>query len=126
MPESFSEWPSWQLPLVRRMLRHARPFLLALLLFLGLGMAIYHWAIGLSWDRAFLNAAMLVGGMGPIDPIGTPLGRFLVGGYALLAGLGFILLAGIMLTPVVHEALHAFHRERDRHSQDVPPRQGAA
>jgi hypothetical protein len=81
---------------------------------LGMGMAVYHWVEGLSWSDAFLNAAMLLGGMGPINPIHTELGKWLVGAYALFAGVIFLILAGVMLAPVMHHVLHAFHLERDR------------
>jgi hypothetical protein len=81
---------------------------------LGAGMAIYHWVEGLPWPDAFLNAAMLLGGMGPVDQIHTTLGKWLAGTYALFAGVFFLVLAGVMLTPVIHHVLHAFHLERER------------
>ena len=80
---------------------------------LGLGMAIYHWVEGLPWADAFLNAAMLLGGMGPVDPIHTTAGKWLTGSYALFAGVVFLVLAGVMLAPVMHHVLHRFHLERD-------------
>lgn len=76
------------------------------------GMAIYHWPEHLSWPDAFLNAAMLLGGMGPVDRLQTTTGKWLAGGYALFAGLVFIVLAGVMLGPVMHAALHRFHLEQ--------------
>jgi hypothetical protein len=87
-----------------------------LLLPLGLatlasGMAIYHWVEGLPWSDAFLNAAMLLGGMGPVDPIHTEAGKWLAGAYALFAGVVFLVLAGVMLAPVIHHVLRAFHIE---------------
>jgi hypothetical protein len=54
-------------------------------------------------------AAMLLGGMGPVDPIKTNLGRWLIGCYALFAGLVFIALAGVMLAPVLHHVLVHYH-----------------
>jgi len=78
---------------------------------LGMGMAIYHWVEGLPWSDAFLNAAMLLGGMGPVDPIRTEAGKWLAGSYALFAGVVFLVLAGIMLGPVIHAVLHRFHIE---------------
>ena len=111
--------PTVQLP-------HHRPWLLAAsmvsrsiallplgLVTLGIGMAIYHWTEGLPWEDAFLNAAMLLGGMGPVDPIHTTAGKWLTGMYALLAGVVFLVLAGVMLAPVFHHVLHRFHLERD-------------
>jgi hypothetical protein len=76
---------------------------------LGIGMAIYHWVEGLAWPDAFLNAAMLLGGMGPVDPLHTQAGKWLAGLYALFAGVVFLVLAGVMLAPVVHHVLAQFH-----------------
>lgn len=90
------------------------PFGLAIL---ALGMGIYHWAEGLPWPDAFLNAAMLLGGMGPVDPVRTTLGKWLAGGYALFAGVFFLILAGVMLAPVFHHVLHRFHLERGKETQ---------
>jgi hypothetical protein len=78
---------------------------------LAAGMMIYHWIEGLPWADAFLNAAMLLGGMGPVDRLHTTAGKWLAGGYALFAGLVFIVLAGVMLAPVMHAVLHHFHLE---------------
>ena len=78
---------------------------------LALGMAIYHWVEGLGWADAFLNAAMLLGGMGPVDPLHTTAGKWLAGCYALLAGVVFLVLAGVMLAPVIHHVLQRFHLE---------------
>jgi NhaP-type Na+/H+ or K+/H+ antiporter len=78
---------------------------------LGLGMAIYHWVEGLPWSDSFLNAAMLLGGMGPVDRLETEAGKWLAGAYALFAGVVFLVLAGIMLGPVIHAVLHRFHLE---------------
>ena len=78
---------------------------------LALGMSIYHWVERLPWPDAFVNAAMLLGGMGPVDPLHTMAGKWLAGVYALFAGLVFIVLAGVMLGPVIHGVLHRFHLE---------------
>jgi hypothetical protein len=80
---------------------------------LGLGMAIYHWVEGLPWPDAFLNAAMLLGGMGPVNPLRTTAGKWLAGVYALFAGVVFLVLAGVMLAPVIHHVLQHFHLERE-------------
>jgi hypothetical protein len=79
---------------------------------LALGMALYHWIERLPWSDAFLNASMLLGGMGPIAPIRTEAGKWAIGAYALFAGIVFLVLAGIMLGPVIHAVLHRFHLER--------------
>lgn len=78
---------------------------------LAAGMLIYRFAEGLAWSDAFLNAAMLLGGMGPVDRLHTTTGKWLAGAYALFAGLVFIVLVGTMLAPVMHAVLHRFHVE---------------
>ncbi|MGE3277584.1 MAG: hypothetical protein AB7O67_20910 [Vicinamibacterales bacterium] len=78
---------------------------------LAAGMALYHYVEQLPWPDAFLNAAMLLGGMGPVDHVQTEAGKWLAGVYALFAGLVFIVVAGVMLGPVVHAVLHRFHLE---------------
>ena len=102
----------WEL--ARRMLQHGAALLPLALLSLALGMAIYHWAAGLDWPDSFLNAAMLLGGMGPVDHIDTNVGKWLAGLYALFAGIVFLVVAGAMLAPMVHHVLHRFHAESDR------------
>jgi hypothetical protein len=81
---------------------------------LFLGTAIYHWVEHLPWADSFLNAAMLLGGMGPVNPLQTTAGKWLAGLYALFAGLFFIVLAGVMLAPVVHHVLRRFHLDQQR------------
>jgi hypothetical protein len=61
-----------------------------------------------------LNAAMLMGGMGPVDAPHTNGGKVFAGLYALYAGLLFLIIAGIVLTPVVHRVMHQFHWEEDK------------
>jgi hypothetical protein len=97
--------------LASRMLSSAAALIPLGLLTLGIGMGIYHFIERLAWSDAFLNAAMLLGGMGPINPIRTTLGKWLVGGYALFAGLVFLVLAGVMLAPVINHVLTRFHLE---------------
>ena len=95
----------------RHMALRAWTLLPLALLTLAMGMAIYHWVEGLAWPDSFLNSAMLLGGMGPVDPLKTTAGKWLAGTYALFAGLVFIVLAGVMLAPVIHGVLHKFHLE---------------
>ena len=61
---------------------------------------------------AFLNAAMLMGGMGPVDAPRTDGGKLFAGVYALYAGLVFLVGAGLIFAPVVHRVLHKFHWEQ--------------
>lgn len=103
--------PAWQV--VIRMLRHGAVLIPLAAVALGMGMAVYHWVEGLSWADAFLNAAMLLGGMGPVGPLHTTAGKWLAGLYALFARLVFLVLAGVMLAPVMHHVLHRFHVETE-------------
>lgn len=78
---------------------------------LFMGMLGYRIFEGLSWIDAFLNASMLLGGMGPVNAPVTPGGKLFAGLYALYCGLVVILVAGIILAPVAHRMLHRFHME---------------
>ena len=71
------------------------------------GMAGYRITEGMDWLDAFLNAAMLLGGMGPVTALTTAAGKLFAGVYALLCGLLFVLVSGIVLAPVLHRVLHA-------------------
>ena len=79
-----------------------------------LGMAGYGYFEHLPWRDAFLNAAMLMGGMGPVDAPQTDGGKLFAGLYALYAGLVFLVAAGLVFAPVVHRVMHKFHWEQDR------------
>ena len=83
---------------------------LGLLVFsLALGMWGYEHFESLPWPDSFLNTAMLLGGMGPVDPPHTEGGKIFAGLYALYAGLILIVAAGLFLAPVVHRIVHLFH-----------------
>ncbi|MDD5302634.1 MAG: hypothetical protein PHS14_05930 [Elusimicrobia bacterium] len=96
---------------IRRMLLHAASALALLLFSLMLGMAGYEHFERLPWRDAFLNSAMLMGGMGPVDAPRTDAGKLFAGAYALYAGLIFLVAAGLVLAPVAHRLMHKFHWE---------------
>lgn len=98
----------------QRVFRHAAVALALLLFSLALGMAGYMAFENLPWRDAFLNAAMLMGGMGPVDAPHTDGGKVFAGLYALYAGLLFLIIVGIVLTPVVHRVMHRFHWQEDK------------
>jgi len=95
-------------------LLHAAAALALLLLSLMLGMAGYVYFEHLSWRDAFLNSAMLMGGMGPVDAPRTDGGKLFAGLYALYAGLVFLVAAGLVFAPVMHRLLHKFHWAQDQ------------
>ena len=102
------------LPFGRFLLRFARHIGISsalVLLSLFIGMLGYVHYERLSWLDGFLNAAMLLGGMGPVEQPQTPGGKLFAGLYALYAGLVFLVVAGIVLAPVGHRVLHRFHLE---------------
>ena len=74
-------------------------------------MAGYRYYERLPWLDAFLNAAMLLGGMGPVEDPQTAGGKLFAGLYALYAGPVFLVATAIILAPVVHRVLHKFHWE---------------
>lgn len=79
---------------------------------LAIGMAGYHWIVGMDWDVAFLNAAMILSGMGPADSVGTHLSaRLFAGFYAIFSGLVIVIATGFVLAPIFHRVLHRFHVE---------------
>jgi hypothetical protein len=75
------------------------------------GMLGYQWFEHLGWRDAFLNSAMLLGGMGPVWTPQTPAGKIFAGLYALYAGLVFLVSAGVVAAPLLHRLLHRFHWE---------------
>ncbi len=98
---------------VGRLLAHVALALALVFLFLALGAAGYHWCVGLRWLDATLNAAMILSGMGPVDPITTNAGKLFATVYALLSGVAFLAVASLLVAPVAHRLLHALHLEED-------------
>lgn len=97
---------------LRRMLRHFIVVLWLLMLSLAIGMTGYMYFEHLDWRDAFLNAAMLLGGMGPVETPLTSGGKLFAGFYALYAGLVFLIAAGVLFAPVLHRIIHKFHWEQ--------------
>lgn len=81
---------------------------------LGLGILGYRLTEGMGWLDAFLNASMILGGMGPVGELHTPAGKLFAGCYALFSGLAFITVTGILLGPFVHRLIHRLHLEEGR------------
>jgi hypothetical protein len=78
------------------------------------GVAGYHYFEGMSWMDAFVNASMILSGMGPVTELRTEVGKLFAGFYALYSGLAVILVTGLILAPVIHFVLHRFHLESKR------------
>lgn len=104
--------------------RVARNFSIAAAIVAGalfLGVCGYHFLEKLPWLDALLNASMILGGMGPVDPVRTPAGKLFASAYALFSGVAFLTVSGILLAPVLHRFLHRFHLET---GEPAPPPAG--
>lgn len=96
--------------------RLARSFAVTLVIVAGsllLGSAGYHFVGRLSWIDALLNAAMILTGMGPVNPMTTTAGKLFATFYALYSGIAFLSMVAVLLGPVVHRLLHKFHLQED-------------
>ena len=100
-------WPDF----VRRMLRSALIGLLLVLVSLAVGMFGYHWLEGLGWLDSFLNASMILSGMGPLWSPRSDAGKLFAGVDALYSGLAVLAIAGVTFAPLVHRLLHSFHAD---------------
>jgi len=109
MYETTKQAPLPRARFVQRLLLHASFAFCLLVVSLGIGMLGYAYFERLSALDAFLNSAMLLGGMGPVNPPVTSGGKLFAGLYALYAGLVFIVTAALIFTPIAHRILHKFH-----------------
>ncbi|HEY4301706.1 MAG TPA: hypothetical protein VGM73_12595 [Candidatus Didemnitutus sp.] len=97
--------------------RLARSFVCGLILIgisLAIGIAGYHFIGRLSWIDAFVDAAMILSGMGPVSPLTSTAAKLFAGCYALYCGIALLSTAAIMFAPMVHRSLHRFHIEFGR------------
>lgn len=100
------------IPLSAFIHRWAKFLAISVLLIVGalaIGVSGYHWIAGLDWIDSLLNASMILGGMGPMNPLTTSGAKLFASAYALFCGLLFIILMGIVLAPLAHRMLHKFH-----------------
>jgi hypothetical protein len=97
----------------RRLTRHVLIATVALLAAWGIGILGYRACGGLAWIDAVVNAAMILGGMGPVDPIVSTGGKLFAAFYALFSGVVFLAAIGVIGAPLLHRILHHFHLEVD-------------
>jgi hypothetical protein len=101
----------WQVFLLRRVGRTVAAAAMVIVISLVLGMVGYRLAEGMGWMDAFLNASMILGGMGPVDALHSGAGKLFAAFYALYSGLVLVGVAGLLLAPFMHRLLHRFHLE---------------
>jgi hypothetical protein len=77
------------------------------------GMAGYHHFESMPWIDAFVNASMILSGMGPMGTLQTWGGKCFAGWYALYSGLALILVSGLILAPLLHRLMHRFHLDTE-------------
>lgn len=101
-----------------KFIAHLRANLLVALAVLGaslaIGMSGYHWLAQMRWVDAFQNAAMILGGMGPVDPLSNDTAKLFAGGYAIYCGVVFIATAGLLIAPLGTYLLHRFHLDQQQ------------
>lgn len=76
-----------------------------------IGILGYHYLEGLSWIDSLVNASMLLGGMGPVNPLHTTAGKIFASFYALFSGMVLLVAVSILIAPIFHRFLHHFHLE---------------
>lgn len=81
---------------------------------LSIGMAGYAALEGMSLTDAFMNAAMILSGMGPLSALNTTGGKIFAGSYAIFSGLVIVIATSFVLAPIFHRVLHRFHMEQER------------
>ena len=96
-----------------RLFGHAMLSFVFIVVSLVIGIIGYRHYEGMSWIDAYVNAAMILGGMGPIGELHTVGGKLFAGFYALYSGLIAIIAVGILAAPILHRFLHHFHMETD-------------
>jgi glycerate kinase len=97
----------------QRMVRNGAAAGVMTLLALLVGMGGYMMLEGMNATDAFANAALILSGMGPLDPLHTAGGRIFAGIYALVSGVLYIALSALILAPIFHRILHRFHVDEE-------------
>ena len=83
------------------------------------GVLGYHHFAALGWIDSFYSAAMILGGMGPTEPLVSDPAKIFAGFYALYSGLVLIASTGVLLSPFMTHVLHVFHAENAEHDEGV-------
>jgi len=98
---------------VIRVLGHLLLAVTLISLGLGIGVLGYHHLCGLGWLDSILSASMILGGMGPVDPLVTPSAKLFASFYALFSGLAFVGIASLIVAPFAHRLVHRLHLDEE-------------
>jgi hypothetical protein len=96
-----------------RLLKAGSFSMIIFIISLAIGVEGYHVLAGLPWVDSFLDASMILGGMGPVDTLTNNAAKIFAGCYALFSGVAFISSMAIFLAPILHRFLHRFHMDED-------------
>ncbi len=96
---------------LHRMLRAIGVWCALALFGLIVGMAGYCYFENMSLPDAYVNAAMILSGMGPLGELKTTAGKIFAGSYAIFSGLIIVIATSFVLAPIFHRVLHHFHVE---------------
>lgn len=102
---------------IRRLLGHILFGALVILASLGLGMLGYRHFEGMSWVDAYVNASMILSGMGPVKNLETDAGKVFAGTYAMFSGIVFLVVIAMIFTPVIHRFFMKIHMEDSKSSK---------
>jgi hypothetical protein len=103
-------WPIF----LRRLALSGTISLVLIVISLMIGMAGYHWLVGLIWIDAYENAAMILSGMGPVATPDSWAGKFFAGSYALYSGIAVLATTAVVFAPIVHRLLHYLHADPEQ------------
>ena len=117
MYESRQQRPLARSRFLRRLAMHAGVVLVLIGVSLFGGMLGYMAFEGMSRIDAFLNAAMLLGGMGPVGELHTDAGKLFAGLFALYSGMVFLAAAALLFAPLLHRIMHRFHWLEEQHGR---------
>jgi hypothetical protein len=101
----------WRVFWLRRVVRTGMVGAAVIVVSLIIGMLGYRLTEGMDWLDAFLNASMILGGMGPVATMHTVAGKLFASFYALYSGLVLVATAGLLFAPFLHRLMHRFHLE---------------
>ena len=101
----------WRVFLLRRVGRTLVVGSAIIVASLIIGMVGYRLTEDMDWLDAFLNASMILGGMGPVAAMHHTSGKLFAGIYALYSGLVLVGTAGLLLAPFLHRLMHRLHLE---------------